>query len=190
MRKVGWLALSVALMAALSGCGDSGSASTGSSGGTSPDSNKKLKIAVVFDSGGLGDKSFNDSAFRGLERAEKDFGIEILQVVSNSDNDYESNLKGMADKGADLVIAVGINQDAPLAAIAPDYPDTKFAIIDGRSAAPNVRNLLFKEEEGSFLVGYLAGLMSETGKIGFVGGQELDLIKKFQYGYADRKSVV
>src|SRR5690606_28875500 len=105
----GWLALSVALMAALSGCGDSGSASNGSSGGNTPDGNKKLKIAVVFDSGGLGDKSFNDSAFRGLERAEKDFGIEIMQVVSNSDNDYESNLKGMADKGADLVIAVGIN---------------------------------------------------------------------------------
>lgn len=168
-------------MSCLVGCGDSGSTSgSGGSGGSSDGP----KIAVVFDQGGRGDKSFNDSAWRGMERAKDELGADIDYVESKSDNDYETNLRAMADRGVDLVIAVGINQEPALDAVAAEYPDMKFAIVDGNVDHDNVRKLLFKEEEGSFLVGYLAGLMTKTGKIGFVGGMELDLIKKFQYGFA------
>jgi len=143
-----------------------------------------LKIGIVFDSGGLGDKSFNDSAWRGIQKAEKDLGITVSKVESKEEKDYETNLAAMADDGNDLVIAVGLNQGKALEKVAADYPDTKFAIVDGFVEAPNVRMLHFNEEEGSYLVGYIAGKMTKTGKVGFIGGQELDLIKKFQYGYA------
>ncbi len=180
MNRLGWLALGATLIVGLTGCGDT--AKSGTTGSTT--STGGPKVAVVFDQGGRGDKSFNDSAWRGMERAKEELGAEISYVESKNDNDYETNLKAMADRSPDLVIAVGINQEAALKAVAPDYPDIKFAIIDGMVEGDNVRNLKFKEEEGSFLVGYLAGLMSKTGKVGFVGGQELDLIKKFQFGFA------
>lgn len=190
MRRLGWpltaLVLS-SLLLGLVGCSSSAPAGSTSGSGTAsgtPDTAKKLKVGVVFDRGGLGDKSFNDSAWRGIQRAEKELGIEVAKVESKEEKDYETNLMAMADQGMDLVIAVGLNQGKALQKVAPDYPDTKFAIVDGQVEAPNVRMLKFKEEEGSFLVGYLAGLMTKTGKVGFVGGMELDLIKKFQYGFA------
>ena len=140
-------------------------------------------VGIVYDSGGLGDKSFNDSAHRGMLRAEEELGINFVKIESEDEKDYEANLRELAASGASLVIAVGINMQTALEAVAKEYPDTKFAIIDANVELDNVRALLFKEEEGSFLVGYLAGLMTETDKIGFVGGMEIDLIKKFQYGY-------
>lgn len=158
-------------------------------GESKPDEGKTISVGIVFDSGGLGDKSFNDSAWRGIQKAETEFGIKVSKVESKEEKDYETNLAAMADDGNDLVIAVGLNQGKALEKVAPMYPDTKFAIVDGTVEAPNVRMLKFKEEEGSYLVGFLAGKMTKTGKVGFVGGQELDLIKKFEYGL-DRKSVV
>ena len=143
-----------------------------------------VKIGIVFDSGGLGDKSFNDSAWRGIQKAEDELGITVSKVESKEEKDYETNLAAMADDGNDLVIAVGLNQGKALEKVAKEYPDVNFAIVDGFVDAPNVRMLHFNEEEGSYLVGYIAGKMTKTGKLGFVGGQELDLIKKFQYGYA------
>lgn len=172
-------------LAALTGCGAPGEGA-GASGTASGEGNQaqQLKVGIVFDKGGLGDRSFNDSAWRGIQRAEAELGIEASKVESKEEKDYETNLAAMADRGMDLVIAVGINQGKALEKVAREYPDTKFAIVDANVEAPNVRSLLFKEEEGSFLVGYLAGLMSQTGKVGFVGGMELDLIKKFEYGFA------
>ena len=189
MRRFVSLALLAALvpfsLAPLAGCTpEAKPGDTATTGGTAkPDSAKKLKVGIVFDKGGLGDKSFNDSAWAGIQKAEAEFGIEVSKVESKEEKDYETNLAAMADKGLDLVIAVGLNQGKALQKVAADYPDTKFAIVDGDVKADNVRMLTFNEEEGSFLVGYLAGLMSKTGKLGFVGGMELDLIKKFQYGY-------
>lgn len=192
--KRGWV---FGLLAAslLVGCGPSDSTrseeSTGKtvtteSGGS--EAGKKIKVGVVFDSGGLGDKSFNDSAWAGVQKAQKDFGIEEKHVESKSVKDIETNLSTLADQGCDIVFAIGINQKDSLEKVAAQYPDTKFAIVD---AVPNpdlglknVRALLFKEEEGSFLAGYLAGLVTKTGKLGFVGGQEIPLIKKFYAGYA------
>ena len=179
----GFLILLVAVCA-LAGCGkqsEGGTAQGGTSGGAS--SGSKLTVGVVFDSGGLGDKSFNDSAKAGLDKAEKEFGITPKTVASASEKDYGTNLEAMASAGCELVFAVGISQSNALKDVAKKYPNVKFAIVDGTVDAPNVRSLHFNEEQGSFLAGYLAALMTKTKKIGFVGGQELDLIKKFYAGF-------
>jgi basic membrane protein A len=144
---------------------------------------KPLSVGVVFDSGGRGDKSFNDSCWSGVQRAIKDFGIKESTVDTKAAKDYEANLTAMAEKGCDLVISVGINTKDALAKVAPQFPETRFALIDADVDAPNVRNLKFKEEEGSFMVGLIAGLMTKTGKVGFIGGMEIDLIKKFEAGF-------
>ncbi|MCO5295469.1 MAG: BMP family ABC transporter substrate-binding protein [Fimbriimonadaceae bacterium] len=168
----------------LAGCG--GPKDNASASNETPDGKpaaKQLVVGIVFDSGGRGDKSFNDSAWAGVERAQKDFGILERSVESKSEKDYEPNLEALAEQGADLVVGVGINMKAAMEKVAPKFKNTKFAIVDASVAADNVRSLLFKEEEGSFLAGYLAGLMTKTKKLGFVGGMELPLIKKFQAGY-------
>lgn len=185
MNWTQWI-VAAGLAIGLVGCGGgdkpSDNGSTGSSAsGTSTD--KPLKIALVYDSGGRGDKSFNDSAWNGIERAKKDFGCEAIEVESKAAKDYEGNLTSMAEEKADLVIAVGLAQTDPLAKVAAANPDIKFAIVDGSGTAKNIRALKFKEEEGSFLVGVAAGIASKSGKVGFVGGQEIDLIKKFEYGF-------
>lgn len=144
---------------------------------------KKIQIGVVFDSGGKNDKSFNQSAYEGLQRAQKDLGIEFHDVECRSAKDVEPNLTTMAEQNFDLVLAIGINQAKPLENVAAKFPKINFAIVDGMVKAPNVRALLFSENEGSFLAGYLAGLMTKTKKLGFVGGMELPLIKKFEAGY-------
>lgn len=161
----------------LAGCGDGGGMAGGSGGGD------RIRVGIVFDTGGLGDRSFNDSAWAGIQRAEQEFGIEVIQIESAQVSDYERNLSILAERGVDLVIAVGSNMGTPLTRVVEQFPDVNFAIVDGQVEAPNVRMLKFNEEEGSFLAGYLAGLVTETNSIAFVGGQELDLIKKFQYGF-------
>ncbi|MBL8087484.1 MAG: BMP family ABC transporter substrate-binding protein [Chthonomonas sp.] len=181
--KTTWMALaacSVALMVA--GCSGSKDTAT-TTDGTTPAAGKQLTIGIVFDSGGRGDKSFNDSAWAGIERAKKDFNIKEMSVESKSEKDYEANQGSLAEAGADLVIAVGLNQETALRKVSAQFPDSKFAIVDGSVEAKNVRMLKFKEEEGSFLAGYLAGLMTKTNKLGFVGGMEIPLIHKFQYGF-------
>ena len=183
--------LSLAALAALLlvGCSND-SAKTGS--GTPPAAGgagakaSTVKVGIVFDSGGLGDKSFNDSAYRGVQKAEKDLGIaddNVKKVTSATAKDYESNLTAMADAGCNVVLAVGVGQDQALKVVAPKYPDVKFGLIDSEIDAPNVRSIKFKEEEGSFLAGYAAALASKTGKVGFVGGKKIPLIEKFQAGF-------
>lgn len=181
--KFGLITAGIAL--ALVGCsgGDKPAETSGTGTQPAPGTGKKLNIGLVFDSGGRGDKSFNDSAYRGLERAAKELGIEPKTVDSARESDYATNLETLAESGCDLIFAIGINMQKALSEVAPKHPDVKFAIVDAPVDSPNVRSLVFKEEEGSFLAGYVAGLMSKSGKIGFVGGQEIDLIKKFQAGY-------
>lgn len=186
MKRLTWLGLAALASILLIGCNSPATDPSKSSSGDAPAAGdaKPLKVGIVFDSGGRGDKSFNDSAWAGIERAVDSKLIEAIPVESKSEKDYESNLSSVADKGAELVFAIGINMRTALEKVAPNYPDTMFAIVDGDLDGENVRCLLFKEEEGSFLVGYLAGLMSKTGKLGFVGGMDIPLIKKFEYGYA------
>jgi len=146
-----------------------------------------LKVGMVFDVGGKGDKSFNDSAFRGLEWAKEDFGIEFLELEPGADADREVNLRNLATMGYDLVIGVGFLFTDIISAVADEFPDTKFAGVDVFIPdKPNVVSLLFKEHEGSFLVGIIAGIKTkEDGKdtVGFVGGMDIPLIHKFQAGF-------
>ncbi len=146
-----------------------------------------VKVGLVFDIGGKGDKSFNDSAFRGLDWAAKDFGIKRIALEPGVDADREVNLRNLAMLGYDLVIGVGFLFTDAISSVADEFPDTKFAIVDGFIPdKPNVVSLLFKENEGSFLVGMIAGLKAkEDGKdvVGFVGGMDIPLIHKFEAGY-------
>lgn len=179
-KRLVWLVCAVAALVV--GCGGP-KGEEPVAGDTPPAQGKPLKVGIVFDSGGRGDKSFNDSAWAGVEKAKAEFGIDESSVESKSEKDYEPNLEALAEQGCDLIVGVGINMKTAMEAVAPKYKDIKFAIVDASVPGDNVRSLLFKEEEGSFLAGYLAGLMSKTHKLGFVGGMELPLIKKFQAGY-------
>jgi len=144
----------------------------------------KFRAAVVTDVGGIGDLSFNAMAWSGLQRAGKDLGIDVKFLESKEQADYALNLRKFAEQGYDLVFAVGFLMEDAVKENAPKFPKTKFAIIDGNAPKlPNCASLKFREDEGSFLAGALAGAMSRTGKIGFVGGMEVDLIKKFECGY-------
>jgi basic membrane protein A len=168
-------------------CNGGGSSSPSGDAATTQSGDKKeIKVGVVFDSGGRGDKSFNDSAWAGVQRAEKELGIpesDVKTVDSKSEKDYEGNLSGLADSNCDLIFAVGLTQGTALQTVAAKYPKISFAIIDGDVNLPNVRSIQFNEEQGSFLAGYLAGLVTKSGKIGFVGGKKMALIEKFEAGY-------
>lgn len=144
---------------------------------------KPLKVGIVLSTGGLGDKSFNDSAYRGLEKAKKELGIKFKYVEPSSPTEDEEFLRQYADAGYDLVIGTGFQMTQSLKAVAKDYPNTKFLMIDDSVDLPNVRSLVFKEQEGSFIVGALAAMMSKNNVVGFVGGMENPLIKKFEAGY-------
>ena len=146
-----------------------------------------LKVGLVFDVGGKGDKSFNDSAARGLAWAAADFGIKRIELEPGVDADREVNLRMLATIGYDLIIGVGFLFSDAISNVADEFPDTKFAIVDGFvPGKPNVMNFSFPEHQGSFLVGMIAGMKAqEDGKdtVGFVGGMAIALIKKFEAGY-------
>lgn len=144
---------------------------------------EKLNVGIVLSVGGLGDKSFNDSAYRGLEEAKKELGIDFKYVEPASPAEDEQYLREFAENDYDLVVGVGFLMRDALEQVATDFPEVKFALIDETVDLPNVSSLLFAEDEGSFLVGALAAMMSETGTVGFVGGMEVPLIQKFQAGY-------
>jgi len=145
-----------------------------------------LKVGMVFDVGGKGDQSFNDSAYRGLQWASK-LGVTHVEIEPGADADRETGLRMIASQNFDLVIGVGFLFTDSIKAVADDYPDTKFAIVDGFIPdKPNVSSLLFTEHEGSFLVGIIAAMKAkEDGKkvVGFVGGMDMPLIHKFEAGY-------
>lgn len=143
----------------------------------------QLKVGFVTDKGGKGDQSFNDSAIAGLERA-KALGVRVAVMESKDEADYEDNLVTLADAGYQLIIAAGVAQKDPVTKVALQYPKLHFAIVDGQiENVPNVRALRFHEEQGSFLAGALAGLMTRSNKVGFIGGMPIPLIEKFQAGY-------
>lgn len=142
-----------------------------------------LKVAMVTDVGGLGDQSFNDAAYRGLQQAQKELLVDIAVVESGMMTDYEPNLISLVEQDYDLIWAIGFLMADALNNVAQMYPDTKFGIIDMVVDQPNVLSVTFKEEQGSFLAGVFAGLWSKTGKIGFIGGMDMFLIRKFEAGF-------
>ncbi len=145
----------------------------------------EFKPAIVFDMGGKFDKSFNESAYNGAEAFKKDSGIDYMEFEVTQVSQREQAMKRMAKKGASIIIAMGFAQAAAVEKAAKANPDTKFTIIDMVVDLPNVQSIVFKEHEGSFLVGMAAAMSSKTGKVGFIGGMDIPLIRKFALGYVE-----
>ncbi len=185
MTKTAALLSAAALL--LSACGGNDTESGNGGEGNAPQSD--IKVGMAYDVGGRGDQSFNDAAARGMDKATEEFGMES-QESEAADGEPESareeRLRTFADAGYDPVIAVGFAYSAALAKVAKEYPDTHFAIIDDEGAqAENIANLVFAEEQGSFLVGAAAALKTKTDHVGFIGGVEVPLIQKFEAGYVE-----
>jgi len=153
--------------------------------GKRDESGGKLRVGIVFDIGGKDDKSFNAAAWEGVKRAKNELGIFLRDVEPGDPTSIEPSMRAFAERGYDLIVGVGFAQAPIMDDVAHDYPNIKFAIIDGVIDLPNVASLIFKEHEGSFLVGMIAARTSKTGKIGFVGGMDIPLIHKFETGYAE-----
>jgi len=174
----------------MAACGDNSKPNTGS--GTD-DGKKKVKVGLAFDIGGRGDKSFNDAAATGLDKAKAELDVDVKDLaaaVNETENDKYERLKLLCTGGYNPVIAIGFvyagadPATGPLSKAAKDCPNTKFAIVDDASVtAANVTSLIFAEEQGSYLVGAAAALKTTSGTIGFVGGCDVPLIKKFEAGY-------
>lgn len=143
-----------------------------------------LKIGLVLDKGGKDDKSFNSSAYEGAQKAKKDLGIDFKYVEAMDTAALESLHRSFAKKDFDLIIGVGFAQADAVKKISSQFPNKKFVIVDAEVKAENVKSLLFEEHEGSYLVGALAALKSNSNKVGFIGGMEIPLIKRFEMGYA------
>lgn len=192
--RLGLIFCTMAVAAVVAGCGGSGGGGGQSGGGEA-----KARPGLVLDVGGLGDQGFNDSAYEGMKRAQKDFGVKGEYLESSAPTDYTDNITQLAESGFDPVIAVGFLMTEDLTEVSQQFPDTQFAIVDSVVDTPNTIDLVFREQEGSYLAGIVAGLMtqedteytsSDDKVVGFLGGQTGPLIEKFQAGYeAGVKSV-
>jgi basic membrane protein A and related proteins len=160
--------------------------------GAAPAANgKRVRVGLVFDVGGRGDKSFNDAAWRGLDRAVRELGVDAEYIEPGEGSDRESGIRLLAAEKFDLIIGVGFIFSDDLISVAHEYPSVHFACIDYAKfdahgfvvPPPNMVALKFREEEGAFLVGALAALRSQTHAVGFVGGMDIPLIRKFEAGY-------
>ena len=173
-KRVMALALVASLGLVAAACGDDRDAGSGSS---------DFMAGIAFDTGGRGDGTFNDSAAAGGDKAKTDLGIELKELEATVDEDRKANLELLAGDGAKVIVGVGFMFTDPMGEIAKANPNITFGIVDSVVDAPNVKSLVFAEEQGSFLVGAAAALKCGCDKIGFIGGQEIDLIKKFEAGY-------
>ncbi|HEX7295373.1 MAG TPA: BMP family ABC transporter substrate-binding protein [Pyrinomonadaceae bacterium] len=174
------LCLLCVLLSLLAGCGGQSSAAEAG----------KIRVGIVFDIGGKDDRSFNAAAWQGVQRAAKDFPVVLRDIEPGTPNAIEPAMRAFAERGFDLIIGVGFAQAPIMEQVAKDYPNIHFAIIDGVSELPNVASLVFKEHEGSYLVGMLAAKTSKTGTIGFLGGMDIGLIHRFEKGYEEGAQAV
>jgi basic membrane protein A len=184
------IAATVLTLGGLAACGsdDTGASSEGDAcaGGEGP------KVGLAYDIGGRGDQSFNDAAWAGMKKAIEDVDASCKEVKAAADDDDAARaerLRTLAEAGYDPVLGIGYKYSVAAAEVAGDYPDTHFAVIDGysqflvKSETKNLVDLVFAEEQGSFLVGAAAALKSEKKHVGFLGGVNNDLIKKFEAGF-------
>jgi basic membrane protein A and related proteins len=142
-----------------------------------------LKVALALARGGLGDKAFNDSAQEGLQRAKTELGAQVLTVEFKEGDEQVENLRQVAGQDFSLIIALGAENAAPLKTVAAEYPNQRFAIIDTTVDAPNVTSMTFRELEGDFLAGALSALLSKSGKVGFLGGADVLVIRRIEFGW-------
>ena len=178
LKKIATIAMAGIMTASfLTGCG--------SNTESKADGADKITVAMVSDVAGINDQSYNQSAWEGLERAKKELGIEIKYLESQQDSDYATNVETLADEEVDLIIGVGSKLSDTIKEAAKNYPDQKFAIIDETydEIPSNVKSVLFESEQASYLVGLIAGKMSETKNVGFIGGLDIPVINTFKYGY-------
>ena len=138
---------------------------------------------LLYNLGGKFDKSFNEAAYAGAESFKARTGIDYLEFDPTAEAQREQALRKMAQRGANIIVAVSFAQTSAVETVSAEFPEVKFTLIDGVVDAPNVQSVVFKEHEGSYLVGLLAGLASKTGKVGFIGGMDIPLIRKFACGY-------
>ena len=150
----------------------------------------RVRVGIVFDIGGKDDRSFNAAAFEGVKRAERELGVVLRDVEPGNPTSIEPAMRAFAERGYDLVIGVGFAQAPIMEIVAKDYPHINFAIVDGVSQLPNVASLVFKEHQGSYLVGMIAARTTRTGKLGFVGGMDIPLIHRFATGYEEGAKAV
>lgn len=143
----------------------------------------RAEPAVIYDMGGKFDKSFNQAGFEGAERWKKETGKPYIEFEISNPAQREQAQRRMAQRGADPIVGIGFSQGSSMEKVAKDFPKLKFAVIDAVVQLPNVQSILFKEQEGSFLVGMMAAIASKTGKVGFVGGMDIPLIRRFQCGF-------
>lgn len=174
LKRILSVILAATMVLSMVACGDSGT----KKGDT-------IKVGMVTDTGGVNDGSFNQSSWAGLQKAEKELGIEVAYLESKTDSDYAANIETFIDEECDLIIGVGFMLATAIGEAAAANPDQKFAIIDDDSnaALPNVACLMFKQEQPSYLVGYVAGLMTKTDNVGFVLGMSTGPMNQFGYGY-------
>jgi basic membrane protein A and related proteins len=175
LSKLAFILLLTSLAILSSACG----------GATAAEDKSKIKVGIVFDIGGKDDRSFNAAAWQGVQRAAKDLPIVLRDIEPGTPNAIEPAMRAFAERNFDLIIGVGFAQAPIMEQVAKDYPHIQFAIIDGVSELPNVASLVFKEHEGSYLVGILAANASHTGTIGFLGGMDIGLIHRFAKGYEE-----
>ena len=142
------------------------------------------KVAVIYDSGGKFDKSFNESAYNAAEKFKADTGNDYMDFEAANNAQIEQGLRKLVDRGANVIVAMGFAMADAVAAVAAEYPETNFTIVDVNwLQGDNLQQIVFKEHEGSFLVGMIAAMKSQTGTVGFVGGMDIPLIRKFHGGY-------
>jgi len=158
--------------------------------GSAADDKSRVHVGIVFDTGGKDDRSFNASANQGVLRAKKDFPIVLRDVEPGDSISVEPAMRAFAEEGYDLIIGIGFEQLPVVERVARDYPKLNFVIVDGKSELPNVASLLFKEHEGSYLVGMIAAKESKTGTVGFIGGMDIGLIHRFAKGYEEGAKAV
>ncbi|MEO8648201.1 MAG: BMP family ABC transporter substrate-binding protein [Acidobacteriota bacterium] len=183
IRNIAILGLICAIALGLSACGTTTAARR---------EGCRIKVGIVFDIGGKNDRSFNAAAWDGVRRAENDLDICLYDVEPGNPTSIEPSMRAFAEKNFDLIIGVGFAQGPIMQKVATDYPDIKFAIVDGvifeadgKTPKSNVASLVFREHEGSYLVGMIAASKSKTGVLGFLGGMDIPLIHKFETGYEE-----
>lgn len=176
----------------MSGCGNSNNNKKSENGSSAkPDSTASesgksgagLKIGMVTDTGGVNDNSFNQSSWEGLQQLSAETGVDVKYLQSKADSDYLPNLNQFAKQGYDLTWGIGYSIADSMKISAEKNKNSQFAIIDNVVEMPNIQSITFAEHEGSFLVGVVAGLMTKTNKIGFIGGLEIPVIKRFEAGF-------
>ncbi len=139
--------------------------------------------AVIYDMGGKFDKSFNQAGYNGAEKWKKETGRSYLEFEISNPAQREQAQRRMAERGANPIVGIGFSQGSAAEKVAKDFPKTQFVVIDAEVKLPNVQSIVFKEHEGSFLVGVMAAMASKTGKLGFIGGMDIPLIRKFACGF-------